>query len=62
LLDHQNNYVKRLSVDNNVAKSFNILTIESVLHNYFDSLNKIIFRSISIFLDTLDTSQTIFFM
>jgi len=34
-LDHQNNYVKRLSIDG--VKSFNILTTNlSVLHNYFD--------------------------
>jgi len=35
-----------LSVDDNVAKSFNILaTSLSVLHNNFDSPSKIIFRS-----------------
>jgi len=39
LLDHQNNYVELLNVDD--AKSL------SVLHNYFDGLNKIIFRFIS---------------
>jgi len=47
LLD-QNNYVERSSVDDNVAKSFNILATNlNILHNYFDSLNKIIFRSVS---------------
>jgi len=39
LLDYQNNYVERLSLDNNVANSFN------VLHNYFYDPNKTIFRS-----------------
>jgi len=43
LLDHQNNYVKRLSVNDNGAKSFNILENLNVLHNYFDGSNKIIF-------------------
>jgi len=52
----ENNYVKRLSVDDNAAKSFNILTTSlNVLHNYFAGLNKIISRCISIakFLDIL---------
>jgi len=48
-MDHQNNYCnninnykKRLSVDDNAAKSFNILAISlNVLHNYFDSLIKL---------------------
>jgi len=41
-LDHQNN------VDNSAAKNFNILaTSLNVLLNYFDSLSKIIFRSVS---------------
>jgi len=45
----ENNYVKRLSVDDNAAKSFNILTISlNVLHNYFDRPNKIISRCVSI--------------
>jgi len=45
---NQNNYVERLSVDNNAAKNFNILAISlNVLHNYFDDSNKIIFRSVS---------------
>jgi len=35
LLDHQNNYVERLNVDDKVAKSFNILSISlNVLLNY----------------------------
>jgi len=47
LLDYQNNYLKYLSVNDNAAKSFNILAISlSVLHNYFD-LNEIIFRSVA---------------
>jgi len=36
-LNHQNNYVERLSVDGNAAKSFNILATG----------NKIIFRAVS---------------
>jgi len=33
-LNHQNNYVKRLNVDDNAAKSFNILAISlNILHN-----------------------------
>jgi len=45
-----------------MAKSFNILaTSLSVLHNYFDSLNKIIFKSvIAKFLNT-STKSFIFF-
>jgi len=47
-LDHQNNYIERLKVDDNAAKSFNILAISlKVLHNCFDDSNKIIFRSVS---------------
>jgi len=47
LIDYSNNYVERLSVDDNAAKSFNILaTSLGVLHNYFDGSNKIIFRSV----------------
>jgi len=47
LLEHQNNYVEHLGVDN-AAKSFYILAISlNVLHNYFNGPNKIIFRSIS---------------
>jgi len=55
LLDQKNNYVQRLSVDDNAEKSFNILAISlSTLHNYFDGPNKIIFRSVSSkFSDTL---------
>jgi len=34
-LNHQNNYVERLSVDNNAAKNFNNLAISlNVLHNF----------------------------
>jgi len=44
LLDHQNNFVRILKAMNNIAKSFDILAISlSVLHNYFDSSNKITF-------------------
>jgi len=47
LLDHQNNYIKHLSINDNVVKLFNILAISlSVLHNYFDGPNKIIFTSV----------------
>jgi len=57
-LNCQNNNVKRLSIDNNTAKSFNILIISlSVLHTYgpiklfsdlhlakfLDALSKIVF-------------------
>jgi len=52
LLDHPNNYVERSSVNDNAAKNFNILAIGlSVLHNYFDDSNKIIFRFVATFLD-----------
>jgi len=35
LLDFQNNYVERLSIDDNAAKSFNILATNlNILHNY----------------------------
>jgi len=48
LLYHYDNYIERLSVDDNFAKSFNIPVINvSILYNYFDNLNKIIFRSVS---------------
>jgi len=48
ILDHQNNYVKCINIDDNAAKNFNILLASlRVLHNYFDCSNKIIFRSIS---------------
>jgi len=44
VLDHQNNYVKILSIDNNAAK---VLTFqfERPTLQYFDDANKIIFRS-----------------
>jgi len=36
-LDHQNNYVECLNVDDNAAKNLNILaTSLNILHNYFD--------------------------
>jgi len=41
-------YVECLNVDDNAAKSFNILAIKlNILHNYFDGPNKIVFRSVS---------------
>jgi len=47
-LDYQNYYVERFSVNNDAAKSFNVLaTSLNVLHNYFDDPNKIIFKSVS---------------
>jgi len=36
LLDHQNYYVKRLSVDDNAAKSVDILAISLSVLNYYD--------------------------
>jgi len=46
LLD-RNNYVERLSIDDD-AKNLNILAISlNVLHNYFDGPNKIIFKSVT---------------
>jgi len=47
-VNHQNNYVERLSVDGKVAKDFNILANNlNVLHNYFVGPNSIIFRYVS---------------
>jgi len=44
-LNYQNNYVEYSSVMSNVAKKYDILTINlDVLHNYFKKSNKIIFR------------------
>jgi len=58
-LGHQNNYVERLSVDDNAAKKrFNVLTISlNVLHNYFDDSNNL-FSDQAKF---LDTSAKLFF-
>jgi len=48
LLNHQNNYVERLNINDKAVKSFNILATNlNVLHNYFDNPNKIIFESVS---------------
>jgi len=48
LSGHQNNYIECLNVDDNAAKSFNIIAIRlNDLHNYFDGPNRIIFRFIS---------------
>lgn len=45
---HRNNYVKNSEAWGMLAISFDILAISlSVLHNYFDDFNKIIFRSVS---------------
>jgi len=45
LLNYLNNYIERLSVNNNAAKRFNILENSlNLLHNYFDGPNKIIFK------------------
>jgi len=42
-------YVKRLSIDDNDAISFNISAISlSVLHNYFNDRVKLFFRAVSI--------------
>jgi len=42
-----------ISNENDVLKSFNIITINlNVLHNYFDVSNKIIFRSLSNYIFT----------
>jgi len=46
-LNHQNNYVECLNVDDNAAKGFKIVaTSLNALLNYFDNPNKIIFRSV----------------
>jgi len=43
LLDHQNNYVKRLCIYDTAAKRFNIPAINlNVLHNYFDGPTKLL--------------------
>jgi len=43
LMDHQNNFVGILKLISNVAKNVDILaTSLSVLHNYFDSLTKLL--------------------
>jgi len=39
LLDFQNDYVERLSIDDNAAKNFNILASNLSVHNYFDGPN-----------------------
>jgi len=47
LLD-QNNFVGILKTMSNAAKNFDILATNlSVLHNYFDSLTKLLFWSVS---------------
>jgi len=52
LLDHQNNYVENLSVDDYAVKSFDTLaTSLSALQNYFDGPTKL-FLDLAKFLDT----------
>jgi len=52
-LNHQNNYVERLNIFDDVAKCFNVLAIGLCApHNYFDGPNKIVFRFVSKFLNT----------
>jgi len=44
ILGHPNNFAGTLKTINNAAKNFDILTINlSVLHNYFNSLTKLLF-------------------
>jgi len=43
LLDHQNNFVETLKIMSNAAKNFDILATGLSLHNYFDSLTKLLF-------------------
>jgi len=46
-LDHQNNYVERLSVDGNVAKNFNTLATSLIVpHNYFDVIQTKLFSDL----------------
>jgi len=48
LLNYKNNYIERLNIDDNVAKSFNIVAINlNVLHYYFECSNEIIFKSVN---------------
>jgi len=47
-LDHQNNYVRNSNMMSDAANNFDILAINlNVLSNYFDSLFKVIFISVS---------------
>ena len=45
LLNRQNNYIERLSIDDNAAKKFEHFSILKNKHNYFDSPNEVIFKS-----------------
>jgi len=48
LLDNQNNFAGTLKIMSNAVKNFGILaTSLSVLHNYFDSLTKLLFSPYS---------------
>jgi len=59
-LDHKNNYIEHLNIDDIAVKNFNILeTSLNILHNYFDGPNKIIFKSVTKF---LDASAKLFFL
>ena len=58
-MDHKNNYIEHLNIDDIAVKNFNILaTSLNILHNYFGS-NKIIFKSVTKF---LDASAKLFFL
>jgi len=62
LLDCQINYVEYSSIMNSAVKNFDILaTSLNMLRNYFDDLNKIIFRSVFIIAKFLRTSVKSFF-
>jgi len=61
-LDHQNKYVERLSVDDNAAKSFNILaTSLNVLYNYHVLLVQTKLFSDLYLVKSLDISAKSFF-
>jgi len=38
LLNHQNNYVEHLNVDDNAAKNFNNLATNIILYNYINNI------------------------
>jgi len=47
-LDHQNNFVGILKIMSNAAKNLDVLATNlSILHNYFDSPTKLLFRFVS---------------
>jgi len=48
LSNNQNNFVGTLKIISNTAKNFDILAAGlSILHNYFDSSTKLLFRFVS---------------